>query len=131
MKKKIPIMASLCFLVLVLSSFPELGLSKDDGHFLGIKKALGGIENIKGFQNSAEIKNLCRFAVEEHNKKENTLLEFTKVIAAKQQVVAGTMYYLTLEAVDGGKKNVYDAKVWVKPWMDFKQLQEFKPSSSP
>lgn len=44
----------------------------------------------------------------------------------KEQVVAGTMYYITLEALDGDKKKVYEAKVWVKPWMDFKEVQEFK-----
>jgi len=31
-----------------------------------------------------------------------------------------------LEVVDAGKKATYEAKVWVKPWMNFKQLEEFK-----
>lgn len=57
---------------------------------------------------------------------QNTLLEFVKVLKAKEQVVAGKIYYLTLEAVDAGKKKIYEAKIWVKPWMNFKQLQEFK-----
>lgn len=57
---------------------------------------------------------------------QNALLEFARVLKAKEQVVAGTMYHLTLEAVDAGKKKIYEAKVWVKPWMNFKQLQEFK-----
>lgn len=47
-------------------------------------------------------------------------------MSAKQQVVAGTVYYITLEATDGGKKKVYEAKVWEKPWLNFKELQEFK-----
>ncbi|GFP85022.1 cysteine proteinase inhibitor 6 [Phtheirospermum japonicum] len=38
------------------------------------------------------------------------------------------MYYLTLEVDDGGKTKIYEAKVWVKPWMNFKQLEEFKPA---
>lgn len=58
--------------------------------------------------------------------KQNLLLEFAKVIKAKEQVVAGTMYHLTLEAIDAGNKKIYEAKVWVKPWMNFKQLEEFK-----
>ncbi|XP_004493324.1 cysteine proteinase inhibitor 12-like [Cicer arietinum] len=74
----------------------------------------------------AEIESLARFAVQQHNNKENTLLEFVKVLKAKEQVVAGKIYYLTLEAVDAGKKKIYEAKIWVKPWMNFKQLQEFK-----
>ena len=57
---------------------------------------------------------------------QNGLLEFDRVLKAKEQVVAGKLYHLTLEAIDGGKKKVYEAKVWVKPWMNFKQLQEFK-----
>lgn len=36
------------------------------------------------------------------------------------------MYHLTLEAIDAGKREMYEAKVWVKPWLNFKQLQEFK-----
>lgn len=57
---------------------------------------------------------------------QNALLEFARVVSAKQQVVAGMMYHLTLEVIDAGKKRMYEAKVWVKPWMSFKQLQEFK-----
>jgi len=30
-----------------------------------------------------------------------------------------------LEAIEAGRKKVYEAKVWVKPWLDFKELQEF------
>ena len=57
---------------------------------------------------------------------QNALLEFGRVVGAKQQVVAGTMYYITLEATDGGKKKVYEAKIWEKLWQNFKQVQEFK-----
>lgn len=49
-----------------------------------------------------------------------------RVVKAQEQVVAGTLHHLTLEAVDAGKKKLYEAKVWVKPWMDFKELQEFR-----
>uniref|UniRef100_UPI003D81C6C5 Adhiron n=1 Tax=synthetic construct TaxID=32630 RepID=UPI003D81C6C5 len=87
---------------------------------------------------SLEIEELARFAVDEHNKKENALLEFVRVVKAKEQganmhAYADTMYYLTLEAKDGGKKKLYEAKVWVKWEMsrrlmtNFKELQEFKP----
>ncbi|KAK4408348.1 Cysteine proteinase inhibitor 3 [Sesamum angolense] len=87
---------------------------------------VGGIHPVKGAQNSTEINDLARFAVDEQKKKENRDLEFKKVLSAKEQVVAGTMYYITLEAADGGKKKVYEAKVWVKPWMNFKEVEEFK-----
>jgi len=52
------------------------------------------------------------------------LLEFVRVVEA-EQVVAGTLHHLTLEAIEAGRKKVYEAKVWVKPWLDFKELQEF------
>ncbi|TKY46629.1 Cysteine proteinase inhibitor [Spatholobus suberectus] len=88
--------------------------------------ALGGPREVAGSQNSVEIDSLARFAVEEHNKKQNALLEFGRVINAKQQVVAGTLYTITLEAKDGGQKKVYEAKVWEKAWLNFKEVQEFK-----
>ncbi|KAL2322316.1 hypothetical protein Fmac_026695 [Flemingia macrophylla] len=88
--------------------------------------ALGGHRDVAGSQNSVEIDSLARFAVEDHNKKQNTLLEFGRVINAKQQVVSGTVYTITLEAKDGGQKKVYEAKVWEKAWLNFKEVQEFK-----
>lgn len=61
------------------------------------------------------------------NYEQNALLEFKRVVSTKQQVVAGTMYYITLEVADGGQTKVYEAKVWEKPWLNFKEVQEFKP----
>ncbi|CAK9328104.1 unnamed protein product [Citrullus colocynthis] len=87
---------------------------------------VGGIKEVPGHDNSLEIDGLARFAVDGHNKKENALLEFSKVVKVKEQVVSGTVYYITLEASEGGQKKVYEAKIWVKPWENFKQLQEFK-----
>lgn len=57
---------------------------------------------------------------------QNAVLEFKKVSNVKEQVVAGTKYYITLEAADGGSNKVYEAQVWVKPWLNFKQVEEFK-----
>ncbi|KAK4278819.1 hypothetical protein QN277_016614 [Acacia crassicarpa] len=87
----------------------------------------GGIQDVPSSRNSLAIDSLARFAVEDYNKKKNALLEFGKVVSAKEQVVAGTMYYITLEATDGGKKKIYETKVWEKPWLNFKEVQEFKP----
>ncbi|CAN6844494.1 hypothetical protein HID58_063317 [Brassica napus] len=91
---------------------------------------VGGVHDLPGNQNSGEIESLARFAIQEHNNKENKVLEFKKIVKARQQVVAGMMYYLTLEANEGGQAKNFEAKVWVKPWMNFKQLREFKESSS-
>ncbi|KAM7522956.1 hypothetical protein LguiA_012858 [Lonicera macranthoides] len=87
---------------------------------------VGGITESGGSANSLDIESLAQFAVDEHNKKTNSLLAFEKVLNTKEQVVAGTKYYITLEATDGDKKKVYEAQVWVKPWLNFKELQEFK-----
>ncbi|KAJ6964103.1 cysteine proteinase inhibitor A-like [Populus alba x Populus x berolinensis] len=87
---------------------------------------VGGITEVEGSANSLEIDSLARFAVDDYNKKHNSMLEFKKVLNAKQQVVAGTVYYITFEVTDGGHKKVYEAKVWVKPWLNFKEVQEFK-----
>ncbi|OAY36274.1 hypothetical protein MANES_11G008702v8 [Manihot esculenta] len=76
---------------------------------------LGGVRDSQCAANSVEINALGRFAVDEHNKKE-----------AKEQVVAGTLHHLTIEAIEAGKKKLYEANVWVKPGLNFKELQEFK-----
>ncbi|CAL4960893.1 unnamed protein product [Urochloa decumbens] len=87
---------------------------------------LGGITDVPQNDNDLQLQELARFAVDEHNKK-NALLAYEKLVKAKRQVVAGTMYYLTVEAKDGEAKKLYEAKVWEKPWENFKELQEFKP----
>ncbi|XP_047164454.1 cysteine proteinase inhibitor-like [Vigna umbellata] len=89
---------------------------------------VGGVRDSPGSQNSVDTESLARFAVDEHNKKQNSLLEFARVVKAQEQVVAGTMHHLTLEAIEAGEKKLYEAKVWVKPWLNFKELQEFKPA---
>ncbi|KAG6532270.1 hypothetical protein ZIOFF_006110 [Zingiber officinale] len=58
--------------------------------------------------------------------KKNALLEFAHVVKAREQVVAGTLHHLTVEAVEGGEKKLYEPKVWVKTWLNFKQVEEFK-----
>ncbi|XP_072955221.1 cysteine proteinase inhibitor A-like [Typha angustifolia] len=91
------------------------------------RNLMGGVCDSKpGMENSLEMEDLARFAVDEHNKKENALLQFVRVVKVRQQVVAGMLYYLTIEALDGGNKKLYEAKVWVKPWMKFKELEDFK-----
>ncbi|XP_061998940.1 cysteine proteinase inhibitor A-like [Rosa rugosa] len=75
----------------------------------------GGVHESHCSENILEDDGLARFAVQEHNTKENALLEFLRVVKTKQQVVSGTVYYLTIEATDGGQKKLFEAKVWVKP----------------
>ncbi|PNX58959.1 cysteine proteinase inhibitor, partial [Trifolium pratense] len=56
----------------------------------------------------------------------NGVLEFVRVLSAKKQVVSGTLYDITLETKDGTKQKVYEAKILEKPWLNFKEVQEFK-----
>ncbi|MED6209614.1 hypothetical protein PIB30_056468 [Stylosanthes scabra] len=115
------------FLFLFLSLFSVRSSFGDCSHYDHEPMAtLGGLRDSQGSQNSLDTEALARFAVDEHNKKQNALLEFARVLKAQEQVVAGTLHHLTIEAVDGGEKKVYEAKVWVKPWINFKELQEFK-----
>ncbi|KAG6506709.1 hypothetical protein ZIOFF_032036 [Zingiber officinale] len=58
---------------------------------------------------------------------EQLVIDGDLLLKAKEQVVAGKMYYRTLEANDCGSKKQYEAKVWVKPWMNFMELEDFKP----
>ncbi|MED6125317.1 hypothetical protein PIB30_067358 [Stylosanthes scabra] len=88
--------------------------------------AVGAPREVPLNENSLEIDTLARFAVDEHNKKQNALLEFKRVISAKQQVVSGTLHHITLAATSGDSNKVYEAKVWEKPWLNFKEVQEFK-----
>ncbi|KAL0418425.1 UNVERIFIED_CONTAM: hypothetical protein Sradi_1256000 [Sesamum radiatum] len=73
-----------------------------------------------------EIIALGRFAVQEHNKKQHTCLEFKKVWSAERQLVNGYNYYLTLEAANEGKHNLYEATVYVSWENNAKELTEFK-----
>ncbi|KAJ0259423.1 Cysteine proteinase inhibitor 3 [Hirschfeldia incana] len=91
---------------------------------------LGGIHDIRGNQNSGEIESLARFAIQEHNNRENKVIEFKRIVKAREQVVGGIMYYLTLEANEGGQMRNFEAKVSVTPWENSKELHEFKESSS-
>ncbi|KAI3741520.1 hypothetical protein L1987_59194 [Smallanthus sonchifolius] len=93
---------------------------------------LGGLQNSSS-SNTAEIDSLARFAIDENNKKENKMLKLARVVKVHEQVVAGTMHHLTLEVDDddAGIKKIYQAKVWVKPWLNFKELQEFNHIGEP
>lgn len=87
----------------------------------------GGIHDIPGFEDKKEIQDLGRFAVDEYNRQQNASISFSKVVKAQEQVVSGLLYYLRVETMDGGETRFYAAKIWVKPWEKFRQLQEFKP----
>lgn len=57
-------------LLVVLSAFCDLGFCKDDGLIRMKPVVVGGVRDVEGMRNSAEIESVGRFAVDEHNKKE-------------------------------------------------------------
>ncbi|CAL0307478.1 unnamed protein product [Lupinus luteus] len=91
-----------------------------------MSRIVGGVTVVEGSENKLEIQDLARFAVEDHNKKEHASLEFVKVISAKEQIVQGVLYYITLEAKDHHRKKIYETKIWDRPWLNLKEVEEFK-----
>lgn len=63
---------------------------------------------------------------------QNSGIKLLKVLSASKQVVAGTLLKLRLLIADGENAVEYEAKVWEKPWENFRQVTEFKavPDSS-
>nr|ABK24186.1 unknown [Picea sitchensis] len=87
----------------------------------------GAVRDVPNFQHSPRIDGLARFALNEFNKQQNAQLSFSKVVRAREQMVSGMVYYLTMEALDGHRTTgLYLAKVWVVPWTNFTQLEDFK-----
>lgn len=88
---------------------------------------VGGISDVPNFQHSPLIDRLARFALNEFNKQQNAHLSLSKVVSAREQMVSGMVYYLTMEALDSHRTSgSYLAQVWVVPWKNFTQLEEFK-----
>eukprot|EP01018_Ginkgo_biloba_P033775 Gb_09532 [translate_table: standard] len=95
-----------------------------------MSKIGGSYDHGDNLESSQEIHEVAQYAVNEYNSKQNSVesLEFSKVVSAKKQVVAGTMHHLVIEVSGTEEKpRLYEAKVWVKPWENFKQLVDFKP----
>ncbi|KAI3823117.1 hypothetical protein L1987_04547 [Smallanthus sonchifolius] len=95
----------------------------------------GGRTKVKNVKTNTEIQELGSYSVDEYNQLQRTQksgagdLKFSKVVEAETQVVAGTKYYLKIEAfTKSGALKVFDAEVVVKPWAHSKQLLDFKPS---
>ncbi|XP_076900767.1 cysteine proteinase inhibitor B-like [Bidens hawaiensis] len=95
----------------------------------------GGRTKVKNVKTNQEIQNLGSYSVDEYNQSQRTKqggdgdLKFSKVVAAETQVVAGTKYYLKIEAfTKSGVLKVFDAEVVVQPWKHSKKLLGFKPS---
>jgi hypothetical protein len=125
MKKAILMLSIIMSLVLLL-------LLQSSSSLAAERMMVGAPKNIPN-SNSVEIRELANFAVSQYNSGKNVVhkLSFSKVVSAREQVVAGTMYYLRIVVLESGTPKLYDCKIWVKPWENFKQLESFVPVVSP
>ncbi|KAH7653767.1 cystatin-C protein [Dioscorea alata] len=86
----------------------------------------GGWSPIKDIKDP-HIQELGKYAVTEHNKEAKAALEFQQVVSGETQVVAGMNYKLIISAKDASQVSNYQAVVWEKSWLNFRQLTSFKP----
>ncbi|CAN7113734.1 unnamed protein product [Brassica rapa subsp. narinosa] len=119
----------ICVSLVLLSGLGQLVIcSQEKGSYNDVVRMKLGVyrDSTNNRNGGGVIDGIALFAVQEHNKRENGVVELARVLKATEQVVAGKLYSLTLEVIEAGEKKIYEAKVWVKPWMNFRQLQEFK-----
>ncbi|KAL5066366.1 hypothetical protein RYX36_028103 [Vicia faba] len=88
---------------------------------------LGGYIPITNI-NDPHVIEIAKFAVTQYDKQSGAKLKFKKIIKGESQVVAGTNYRLTLSAGEGSVSNIYEAVVWEKLWLHFRNLTSFKPA---
>ncbi|WJX33395.1 hypothetical protein P8452_21607 [Trifolium repens] len=99
---------------------------------------VGAKTEITDVMTNKEVQEIGRFAVEEYNYKQSLnnggdgeTLKFVEVVEAEKQVVAGMKYYLNISAVDhNGVRKMFTSVVVVKPWLKYKKLLHFGPSSN-
>ncbi|KAM7506343.1 hypothetical protein LguiB_005247 [Lonicera macranthoides] len=112
----------LLLLIVILLSFSHLfNISAAD---LGGGR-VGGWQAIKDVKDP-HVQEIGKFAVDQNNKQSKLALKFQEVVGGETQVVAGTNYRLLIAAKDGTVSNRYEAVVWDKPWMHFRNLTSFK-----
>ncbi|XP_045816737.1 cysteine proteinase inhibitor B-like [Trifolium pratense] len=99
---------------------------------------VGAKTEITDVTTNKEVQEIGRFAVEEYNYKQGLsnsgggeALKFVEVVEAEKQVVSGMKYYLNISAVDHkGVHRMFTSVVVVKPWLQYKKLLHFGPSST-
>ncbi|KAE9594747.1 putative Cystatin domain-containing protein [Lupinus albus] len=86
---------------------------------------IGGWTAIKNL-NDPHVKEIADFAVTEHNKQSGNKLKLKSVIKGETQVVSGTNYRLLLTANDGSAVKKYEAVVYEKLWLHYRNLTSFE-----
>ncbi|KAK7303382.1 hypothetical protein RJT34_14286 [Clitoria ternatea] len=86
----------------------------------------GGWSPIKDLKDPHVVE-IANYAVSEYDKRSGANLKLVKVVKGETQVVAGANYRLVLKVSGGSATDNYEAVVWEKPWLHFRNLTSFKP----
>jgi len=89
----------------------------------------GGWEPIKDVKEKHVVE-IAEYAVSEYDKRSGAKLKLVNVVKGATQVVAGTNYRLVLKTKGGSAATNYEAVVWEKTWLHFRNLTSFKPLPS-
>ncbi|KAL3850948.1 hypothetical protein ACJIZ3_012830 [Penstemon smallii] len=114
------------FFIIVLLTIFVASISYKASAALGGGKGnlVGGWKPIQNLKDP-QVVEIAKFAVAEHNQKTKAALVYKALVKAESQVVSGTNYKLVISAKDGSVSNNYEAVVWDKPWLKFRQLTSF------
>ncbi|KAB2026016.1 hypothetical protein ERO13_D06G160600v2 [Gossypium hirsutum] len=85
---------------------------------------IGGWTRIKDIKDP-HVTEIAEFAVNEYNRLSSSSLVLQKVVKGETQVVAGINYRLVLKAKNGSVAKKYQAVVWEKSWLNFRNLTSF------
>lgn len=113
-------MKARCFYLLALLFLPIFSAAVGRNDSL-----IGGWQPIKDVKNP-HVMEIGEFAVAEYNKASKAGLKFESVVKGETQVVSGLNYRLLIYANDGAVTKDYEAGVWEKPWVNFRNLTSFK-----
>ncbi|KAL0877745.1 hypothetical protein Bca101_027451 [Brassica carinata] len=88
----------------------------------------GGWHSIKDIKDPCLVV-IAEFAISEYNKHKNLRLKLQKIVSGDEQFVGGINYRLVLNVTDGCKEGsmIYEAEVFEQAWLDFMELNYFKP----
>ncbi|XP_073154152.1 cysteine proteinase inhibitor 1-like [Henckelia pumila] len=90
-----------------------------------IEASLDGWQVIKNLRDPTVI-DIAKFAVKEHNKIVDSMLELVSVVHGETQVVSGINYKLLILAKDDALEGNYRVVVWDKPWTKERNLTSFE-----
>ncbi|TYI23699.1 hypothetical protein ES332_A06G182800v1 [Gossypium tomentosum] len=105
-------------LSLSLLFLPFIFSNAEKGHLFGGRTPIKDIKD-------PHVMEIAEFAVDEYNKQSNSSLILQKVVKGETQVVAGINYRLVLKAKNGSMAKKYQAVVWEKSWLNFRNLTSF------